>query len=193
MNRMLVRLLRPLPLLGLTLLLAACLPKVAPPYSGGLASEPTNLKAYVDDDAGIRMMLAPGWVSQPVNSPDDTEIKAHFSKTGTSAQMLVSCQGMFVSRAGLPIKPLNQINAVTVSNERLWADQSLGGGNFDPEFSAWTGMVESKGQRVPMNFYIAWKLPSRIGGCKYALWTIVGRAEAKQIEGDFLAMARSLQ
>ncbi len=44
-----------------------------------------------------------------------------------------------------------------------------------------------------MNFYIAWKLPGFGSGCKYALWTIVSKAEAAQVEGDFLAIVRNLK
>lgn len=178
---------------GLALALAGCLPQVAPPYEGGLAREPTNLTAYQDEKAGIRMALPQGWVSEPITDTSDPDLKAQFKKEGTSARMLVYCQGAFVSRTALSIKPLKLIDSVTTSDQRLWPKRSMGGGNFDPEFSSWTGTVESGGKLVPMNFYIAWRLPTRFGGCKYALWTIVGQQEASQIEGDFLAIVRSLK
>lgn len=170
-------------------LITGCGVRVAPPYNGNLGTEPTNLTPY--NQSGIRLGLPPGWKAAqlPVGK---TDVKAQFKKEGTSAIMKVYCQGAFVSRTGLPIMPLNLINDVTVSNQRLWPRYSMGGGNFNPEFSAWTGIVEKGGKRVPMNFYIAWKLPSGFR-CKYGIWTTVEKQEAAQIEGDFLAIVRSLK
>jgi hypothetical protein len=182
-----------LPLLGLTLLLAACLPKVAPPYAGGLATEPANLRPYKNEQTGVNMGLAPGWVEEPVAPGGDADLRAQFKKPGSSARMLVYCLGAFTPRAGIHLKVLQLTEAVSPSATRLWETQSLGGGNFDPEFSAWTGPVESDGKQVPMNFYIGGKLDNLGSHCKYAVWTIVGKGEASRIEGDFLAMMRSLK
>lgn len=178
---------------GAALLLTACLPTVAPPYTGGLATEPTSLRPFVDEETGVNMAVPADWKAERASDPADGQLKAKIEKEGSSARMLVYCQG-FMSRAGLPIKPLNLINDVTVSNERLWERKSMGGGNFDPEFSAWKGMVKAAdGTLQPMHFYIAWKLDNLGSHCKYALWMIVGAAEAPQVEGDFLAMVRSLK
>jgi hypothetical protein len=167
-------------------LLAACAASV-PDYTGTLAQEPASLTPYENRDAGIRLSLPPGWVSKP-QAAGASEVKAEFKKEGTSAVLQVYCQGAFVSRTGLSIMPLRMVDASTTSNARLWPDYTMPNG---AGFSAWTGTVAASGQQVPMNFYITWKMPSGFG-CKYAVFTVVGKAEAGKIEGDFLAITRSL-
>lgn len=176
-----------LPGLAAFVLATGCLglPTVAPLYTGGLAQEPAGLVAY--ESSGIRMAFPPAWKQQAVSSAD-SELKAQFRREGTSAVLQVFCQGTFVSRTLLPVKVLNLINADTLSNERLWPDRSLGGGNFDPEFSAWTGVAKDGSRR---NYYIAWKLPSGFG-CKYGVYMSVPQVDAPKVEGEFIAIARSL-
>jgi hypothetical protein len=165
----------------------ACPPAAhsAPNYSGGLAQEPAELAPYAD--SGIRLKLPPGWASSPITS-QDSDVKAQFKKAGTGATMLVICQGTFVSRAGLGVKPLSMAAAATTSSKEMWPQQVMPNG---ATFMAYAATVAAEGQQVPTNVYLAWKMP-RGFGCKYGIVTFAAQQEAKQIEGDFLAIVRSL-
>jgi len=171
-----------------SLLLTGC-PKVAPPYTGGLAPEPSNLKPFLDDKAGINMAIPAGW--SPVAIPaGSATVKAQFKKDGTSAMLQVHCQSFFADRYALQINMLNLVNAATTANTRVWPEYCMGGGFTDPEFSAWTGTASAGGER---NYYIAWKLDSHLGQCKYGLFLDVKREDAAKVEGDFLAIVRTLK
>ena len=161
-------------------------PRVAPLYPGTLAQEPTGLVPYAAD--GIRMALPAAWNQQAVISAD-SELKTQFKREGTSAVLQVYCQGTAVSRTLLQVKGLQLISQDTVANERLWPDYSLGGGNFAPEFSAWTGVAKDGSMK---NYYIAWKLSSDFG-CTYCLYMSVKQEEAWKVEGEFIAIARSMR
>jgi hypothetical protein len=169
-------------------LLAGC-PKIAPPYTGGLAPEPSNLKPFMDGNAGIDMAIPPGW--SPVSLPaGSATVKAQFKKDGTSAVLQVHCQSFFADRYALQVNTLNLVNGATTSNTRLWPEYCMGGGFTDPEFSAWTGTASAGGER---NYYIAWTLDSHLGQCKYGLFLDVKKEDAAKVEGDFLAIVRTLK
>ena len=61
-----------------------------------------------------------------------------------------------------------------------------------PEFEAWTGHPGGDEAAVPVHFYIGWKMAEGFG-CKYVLLLTVPAEQAPQVEGDFVAMVRSLQ
>jgi len=139
------------------------------------------------ENDGIRMALPAFWKQQPILS-GDSDLKAQFKRTGSSAILQVYCQGTSVSRTLLQVKVLSLIDQDTVANERLWPDYSLGDGKVVSEFSAWTGTAKDGSKK---NYYIAWKLPSGVG-CSYGVYMSVKQEEARQVEGEFIAIARSL-
>ena len=115
---------------------------------------------------------------------------AQYKKEGTSSVLQVHCQSFFANRYTLQINMLNLVNDATTAKTRRWQDYCMGGGFTDPEFSAWTGTAKSGGER---NYYIVWKLDSRLGECKYGLFLDVKKDEAAKGEGDFLAIVRMLK
>jgi hypothetical protein len=40
---------------------------------------------------------------------------------------------------------------------------------------------------------VSWKLDSRLGACKYYLYMTVKKEEAAKVEGDYLAVLRTLK
>lgn len=169
-------------------LVSGC-PKVAPNYPGGLATEPTNMRPFLDNKNGINMAIPAGWTALQVPA-GDTTVKAQYKKDGTSALLQIHCQSFFANRYQLQINMLNLVNASTSANARLWPEYCMGGGFTDPEFSAWTGTASSGGEH---NYYIAWKLDSHLGQCKYGLFLDVKKEDAAKVEGDFIAIVRTLK
>jgi hypothetical protein len=138
------------------------------------------------------MALPAGWKSQQVDT-GIPNLKATFRKEGTSAEMDVYCKSAFDSQNTLAIFLLKLVDSQTISDKELWPEYSMGGGNFDPEFQAFTTKVSGPGGTViDKNFYMSWKIPSGFS-CKYAILLSVEKSEAKEIEGDFLAIVRSLK
>lgn len=171
-------------------MLSGCLPKIAPDYPGGLSAEPTDLKPFENSDAGIRMAIPAGWTAVPVPSGADPKLKAQYRKDGSSGVLQVYCGGFFENRYNLAIDVLNLVNDDTTTNLRHWPRYTMGGGFLDPEFEAYTGTSKQGEQK---NYYIAWKLDSRLGACKYCLFLTVKKNEAAMVEGDFLAIVRTLK
>jgi hypothetical protein len=161
-------------------------PSIAANYPGGLAVEPTSMTPFADSSSGIKLALPPGWKSQPLTTTA-SKLKALFKKEGTSASLQVICGGAFDNHSVLQINMLNLITNATKVNARLWPEQSMGGGNFDSQFSAWTGTTLAGEEH---NYYISWMMA--FSGCKYSTFLDVKRSEASQVEGDFLAIVRSL-
>jgi hypothetical protein len=69
----------------------------------------------------------------------------------------------------------------------LWPDYSMGGGNFDSQFAAFTGTTLAGEEH---NYYISWMMA--FSGCKYSTFLDVKKAEAAGVEGDYLAILRTL-
>lgn len=171
-------------------LASGCLPKIAPDYPGGLAAEPANLKPVEYSDAGIRMAIPAGWTVVPIPSGSDPKLKAQYKKDGTNGVLQVYCGSFMESRYALAINVLNIVNNDTTENRRLWERHTMGGGFLDPEFEAYTGTSKAGEQK---NYYISWKLDSRLGACKYYIYLTVKKDEAAKVEGDFIAVVRSLK
>jgi len=143
--------------------LSGC-PKIAPDYPGGLAAEPKDLKPFENSDAGIRMAIPPGWTAVPIPAGSDPKLKAQYKKDGTSGVLQVYCGSFLENRYAMAINVLNMVNNDTTENRRLWERYTMGGGFTDPEFEAYAGTSKQGEQK---NYYISWKLDSRLGACKY--------------------------
>ncbi len=180
-------------LLALVLVLpviSGCLPKIAPDYPGGLAAEPADMKPFENSDTGIRMAIPAGWTAVPIPDGSDPKLKAQFKKDGTSGVLQVYCGSFLENRYALAINVLNIANNDTTENRRLWERYTMGGGFLDPEFEAYTGTSKQGEQK---NYYISWKLDRSLGACKYYLYLSVKKDEAAKVEGDFIAVVRSLK
>jgi hypothetical protein len=172
-------------LLGITLVSTGCLPKTAPPYKGGLAEEPTQMTPYVDKENKIEMALPPGWKSVPFESTVAWK-KAEFKKHGSDADLQLFCASQFDSKASMALFALKFGSELDPKATQMWERKSFGGGFFDPEFEAYTGKDTNQ------NFYIAWKLASGFK-CRYILIMMVPKDDADYVEGDFIAIVRSLK
>jgi hypothetical protein len=170
-------------------LLTGC-PKIAPDYPGGLAVEPANLKPFENSDAGIRMAIPAGWTAAPLPAGSDTKLKALYKKDGTSGLLHVYCGNFMENRYAMAINVLNMVNNDTTENRRLWERYTMGGGFTDPEFEAYAGTSKQGEQK---NYYISWKLDSRLGACKYYIFLTAKKEDAAKVEGDFLAVLRTLK
>ncbi len=171
-------------------LLSGCLPKIAPDYPGGLAAEPAGLQSFENSDAGIRMTIPASWTAAPLPLGSDTKLKAQFKKEGTSGVLQVYCGSFLESRYNMAINVLTLVNNDTTTNTQHWQRYTMGGGFTDPEFEAYTGTSKRGEQK---NYYISWKLDSRLGACKYYIYLTVKKDEATKVEGDFLAVLRTLK
>lgn len=177
-----------LPLIA-SLFIAGCGlgPTIAANYPGGsLAVEPATMTPYADSDTGIKLALPPGWKAQPL-ATTASRLKALFKKDGTSAALQVHCGGMFDNHDVLKIHMLNLITNSTKTNTMLWPEYSMGGGNFDSQFSAFSGTTPSGEEH---NYYISWMMA--FSGCKYSTFLDVKTSEAAKVEGDYLAILRTL-
>lgn len=160
-------------------------PQIAANYPDGLlAAEPASMTPY--KDSNISLALPPGWKAQPL-ATTASRLKALFKKDGTSASLQVHCGGTFDNHGVLKIHMLNQITNATKTNSMLWPDYSMGGGNFDSQFAAFTGVTPSGEEH---NYYISWMMA--FSGCKYSTFLDVKKAEADKVEGDYLAILRTL-
>lgn len=134
------------------------------------------------------MAIPARWKPQPLLS-GERDLKALFRREGTSAELRVYCQGATVDATKLWIRPLRLIDQDTVANEHIWPQYALGDGKYASQFWAFAGVAKDGSRK---NYYIAWKM-SRGSGCKYGIYMSVKQEEAKQVEGEFIAIARSLK
>lgn len=172
-------------------IVSSCYLKPESTYKGEVLLKPDQLKPFVDKDAGIKMGLPEGWQQVPLPKAADEDLRLKFTKKATEGTMLVYCQGAFVARYALSLLPMLVVQGLDDKAVRIWENQSLGGGLFDPEFSTWTGKKMVGYDLVEMNYYIAWKMSP--GSCKYGLVLYGLKQYAPELEKDFLGILSSLK
>lgn len=176
---------------GLMWLLSGCVSAPEPQYQGDMSREPKNLTPF--EQGPVKMGLPPGYKTKTPPANADSDFQVWLQKEGSSANLQIYCYGAFVSRAGLRLNLLKTTEAVMPNAVQSMPPQTIGTSKLSAVFEAYTGTVTAGGQEVPMNIYLAWKLDSRIGGCKYGLFAVVSKPQADDFFPDFVAMVRSLQ
>jgi hypothetical protein len=172
-------------------LLSGCTGASEPQYQGDMSREPKNLTTF--DQGPVRLGLPPGYKPKPLPPNAGGELTQWFQKEGSSANLQVYCYGLFVSKPGLRLNLLKTTEAVMPNAKQSLPPQSIGTSNLSPVFEGYTGTVTANGQEVPMAIYLAWKLDSRIGGCKYGIFAVVAQNQSDAFFPEFVAIVRSLQ
>lgn len=191
MTRHFSRVLDLLTIASMLFVVTACVPSSAPRYMGDITKEPKNMTPF--EQGSVRMKLPPGYESKPLPPNAEEELLNWFQKKGSSANFQVYCYGGFFRKIDIHLNLLKTVVSVMPNAVKVTGPYSVGGSSFSPEFDGWTGTITAQGQEVPMNIYLAWKLNSRFGGCKYGLFAVVAKNQADEFFPEFVAIVRSLR
>jgi hypothetical protein len=178
-------------LAGILALLAACTPTVAPPYQGGLALEPAAMTRFIDHDLGIKMALPQGWELRPLPTGAPQGLRLMFAHQPGDALLRIFCYDHAFERNELALLAEQHVKTADPDADELWKRQSMGREELDPEFESWVATVDEGPPPVLTHFYLGWKMAEGFG-CKYVLVLTVPAEQSLAVEGDFLAMVRSL-
>ena len=171
---------------------SGCVPEIQPEYQGKVELGPDELIPFIDKENGIEMGVPAGWEKQALPPAADEDLRHIFVKVYKEAKMEIYCQGAFVNRTGLAILPLRVVSGMDPEAVEIWEPRSLGGGLFDPEFTAYSGKTMSGYDLVETNYYLAWKHQAGFN-CKYGIVMHGPKQHAAELEKDFLGIVSSLK
>ena len=177
--------------IALVWLLSGCVTASEPLYQGDRSKEPTNMKDF--EDGPVRMRIPQGYVTKPIPPNSDERFQTWLKKEGSPAELQIYCFGGFLNKGGVRLQLLRIGEAVMPNAVQIMKPHTMGTSNLSAVMEAYTGTITAQGQEVPMNFYLAWKLNSRFGGCKYGLLAVTSKNSGDEFFPEFVAMVRSLQ
>lgn len=158
------------------------------PYPQDDPSKDVKLVPFEKDS--VSMGIPVGWKSVPVTLEGDLQLK--FSNDGGST-LLVFCHGAFVHRDIMQQVLQESVKAAISNADKVAGMYELEVSGINPRFELYRGSSMFKGISVGLDANIAWRVNSRLSGCKYGLIYIAPSSDSKKNEYEFLSIVRSLK
>lgn len=158
------------------------------PYPQDDPSKDVKLIAFEKDS--VSMGIPVGWKSVPVAIEGDLQLK--FSNDGGST-LLVFCHGAFMHRDTMQQILQEAAKAAIPNAVKVAGMYELEVPGINPRFELYRGSSMANGIPVGLDANIAWRVNSRLSGCKYGLIYIAPSSDSKNNEYEFLSIVRSLK
>jgi hypothetical protein len=158
------------------------------PYPQDDPSKDVKLVAFEKDS--VSMGIPIGWKSVPVTIDGDLQLK--FSSDSGSS-LLVFCHGAFMHRDTMQQILQEAAKAAIPNAVKVAGMYELEVPGINPRFELYRGSSMAKGIPVGLDANIAWRVNSRLSGCKYGLIYIAPSSDSKNNEYEFLSIVRSLK